>query len=886
MFSNVKGVLMNKRTKRLITLSLLLLFVSISAISLSKADVSLEVLVVGTDIDIDDAFVQRLELDPQFVFTFDSEVGTDISGYDSIIIYDYAPTSAEITLLNDTFTGGIAIFIFENLSSNATLLVSLGLATNSSGVVSDNSALPVPKDTNATHPIKDSIPWNSVPTITNYTTVPLDGTILVETSSTDTDSGVALISTNDDDRLVAFNMIPRFDKNPELLEWPYFNYMLYLTIMSINGEVADTYADWDYSPVPHSLATILLGVSVVVTIIVTVGGFVYSRRYSRNNKIEQKDLTEISKEETKKWEEVGMHRQLGGFLVQLFAGLLIILPNAVMTALIFPAFILPSPQAVGFYDYTIKFFEALWLFFDFGTSVVLVKFFSEHRVKKPEHAIKYVQLFVWFQMISGIAQLFLISFIGSMVFPRTFLAHMSWLFVTHAFFQWPAFFLVFMYLFQAMNRIDLFQILNLLLYAVLNITLQYLVIVLFRFTLGNNPIFGQGLAGAIGYSVGFYVIQVTTFFIGLIMFKRLGFSLKTIFRIDFTKAEIKEAFKFGTKWMMGAIMPPLGWFIQLFLLSTFLPNYTQQQGYFSIAWNFAMIVMLVGLFANGFLPAVSESYHAKKPALTRYYTLSSLKWSAYFDWFLVGSLLAVGARFIIGGAGPVWEPAGGLITWFLFFHAIGYFSWLGDWMFAGSDRPGWAAISWVIEQGLRAGLLAIFIPFNAQIMARLPPDTSPMVLIMFAYFPALIIKNIFMWIMIRRNDYFKFKWKDLYWQGLIAPLLSAAVIFGIMEGLCLLIWQEEIITSVVILLIGTLIALYIYAFVAGFFGAFDDNTLGELKTATEMAGGFKFMSKPLYKMSEWGAKISPFHNKFKVSIFDEASKEAMELTEEKTALVI
>jgi O-antigen/teichoic acid export membrane protein len=873
---------MNKRTKLSITISLLLLFVSLSATSLTNADVSLEILVVGTDID--DAFMKRLELDPQFVLTIDTEVGTDVSGYDSVLIFDYAPNPSE-TILLDSFTGGIAIFIFENLSADATLLSTLGLASGTSGVVSDNTALPVPKESNATHPIKDSIPWNSVPTITNYTTVPLAGTILVETSSTDTDAGLALISTNDDDRLIAFNMIPRFDKNPELIEWPYFNYMLYLTIMSINDEAVETYANWDYSPVPHTLETILLGVSVVLTVIVTLGGYVFSRRYSKNSKIEHKDLTEISKEETKKWEEVGMHRQLGGFLVQLFAGILIILPNAVMTALIFPAFILPSPQAVGFYDYTIKFFEALWLFFDFGTSVVLVKFFSEHRVKRPEHAIKYVQLFVWFQMISGIAQLFLISFIGSIVFPRTFLAHMSWLFVTHAFFQWPAFFLVFMYLFQAMNRIDLFQILNLLLYAVLNITLQYLIIILFRYTLGNNPIFGQGLAGAIGYSVGFYVIQFATFLIGLFMFKRLGFSLKTIFRIDFTWAEVKEALKFGTKWMMGAIMPPLGWFIQLFLLSRFLPNYTQQQGYFSIAWNFAMIVMLVGLFANGFLPAVSESYHAKKEVLTRYYTLSSLKWSAYFDWFLVGTLAAVGWRFIIGGAGAEWAPAGGLILWFLFFHAIGYFSWLGDWMFAGSDRPGWAAASWVIEQAIRAGLLAIFIPLNGPIMANFP-NSSPMILIMFAYFPALIIKNIFMWIMIRRNDYFKFKWKDLYWQGLIAPLISAGIIFGIMEGLFTLIWQGEIITSVVILLIGTLFGLYIFAFIASFFGAFDDNTLGELKTATEMAGGFKFMAKPLYKMSEWGAKISPLHNKFKVSIFEEAREEAKQLTEEKAALVI
>ncbi|MCE7741052.1 MAG: hypothetical protein GOP50_01215 [Candidatus Heimdallarchaeota archaeon] len=102
----------------------------------------------------------------------------------------------------------------------------------------------------------------------------------------------------------------------------------------------------------------------------------------------------------------------------------------------------------------------------------------------------------------------------------------------------------------------------------------------------------------------------------------------------------------------------------------------------------------------------------------------------------------------------------------------------------------------------------------------------------------------------------------------------------------MLIWQGEIITSVVILLIGTLIGLYLYAFIASFFGAFDDNTLKELKQATEMAGGFKFMAKPLYKMTEWGAKISPLHNKFQMSGFDEATVEAQQLTEEMKQLVI
>ncbi|GAH72087.1 unnamed protein product, partial [marine sediment metagenome] len=51
--------------------------------------------------------------------------------------------------------------------------------------------------------------------------------------------------------------------------------------------------------------------------------------------------------------------------------------------------------------------------------------------------------------------------------------------------------------------------------------------------------------------------------------------------------------------------------------------------------------------------------------------MSSIKWSSYFDWFLVAALITIGGRFIAGGAGAEWAPAIPLIIWFLFFHAIG-----------------------------------------------------------------------------------------------------------------------------------------------------------------------------------------------------------------------
>ncbi len=826
---------------------------------------------------------QRLSLDRKIQLDAQMSLPLSLSNYDGVILVDYVPSSEEInqiTLFSQT-GGGIFIIVGERISANATLLKALNITNNTIG--QPNGKITLPHVLNQADPLGSKIEWNSVPKISNSTIFSLNTQInvIIEDSNQN-----ALIFESLNNNILLMTIWPEEKYNAEFLQWPYYNYLLFLSeIKSIGESDFPTYSNWAYSPVPHTQDSIFLGLMVIIITLITIGGFVYSKKYSRENKISEKDLEAMSKviKTDQDWEDVGMHRQISGFLVQLFIGMLIILPNAIMTSLVFPLIILPSPQAAGFYDFTLRFFEALWLVFDLGTATVLVKYFAEHRVNKPQKAVRYIQIFIWYQMISGILQLFLVSFLGSLIFPRTFLAHMSWIFVTHAFFQWPAFFIVFILIFRAMNRIDIFQILNILLYGVFNITIQYFVIILFRLFLGPNIIFGDSLAGAIGYSVGNYVVRIATFLTGLWLFKRIGFSVRNLFRIDFNLDEIKESLVFGFKWAFGNMWVPLGWFLQVFLLAVFLPNYTEQQGFFSLAWGFAGIVMLVGLFAESMLGGVSESFHASKKKLTQYYALSAWKWGAYFDFFFVAVLMAIGPKFILGGAGEEWAGAAIIIPWLLIFHALGFLSWIGDWMFAGSDRPGWAAGSWIIEQVIRALLLILLVP-NHEFFSTI--FRSPLVAVMFAYIPALICKNIYMWFGIRKSEFFRFKWEDLIWQGVFAPIIGATITYGITSIMVTIIWQGEIITSVIILLLGTFPMIYIYSFIMGFLGGFDDNTLAEYKRATYMAKGVGILAKALYWVTEKGVNFSPIHGKFVISIYNEAAAEAKILTEEKKRLVI
>ncbi len=641
---------------KFVFLVLILFFATFTSFNLSRSSSQQTTRLLYLQNEDFSFLADHFAIDKQFSVDIQSSCPISLSIYDGIVLIDYVPSTSEITSLESYVQagGGLFICIGPSLTNNATFLQSLSLVTTPTGQAIDQRILPTITDVD--NPIISLIEWNSVPVIYNSTQFTLDTNARVLLDAFENE---ALIFESTNNNIVVMTIWPNEIANAEFIQWPYFNYLIFLLEMQINGVSAEglpSYADWLYSPVPHISDTIFIGIGVIITTLITLIGFLYARKYSRKNIIQQEDLEAMSEQisTNKEWEEVGMHRQISGFLVQLFIGMLIILPNAIMTSLVFPLVVLPSPQAAGFYDFTLRFFEALWLIFDLGTATVLVKFFSEHRVEHPQKAVRYVQIFIWYQMISGIMQLFLISFLGSFIFPRTFLAHMSWVFVTHAFFQWPAFFIVFMLIFRAMNRIDYHQILNILLYGVFNITLQYFVILTFRAVLGPNIIYGDSLAGAIGYSVGNYVVRIATFVVGLWMFKRLGFSVKSLFRVDFTWSEVKESLVFGTKWAFGNMWVPLGWFLQVFLLAMFLPNYTEQQGFFSLAFGFAAIVQLVGLFAESMLGGISEAYHSKRKVLTQYYAVTSLKWAAFFDFFFVAVLMAIGPRFILGGAGEEW----------------------------------------------------------------------------------------------------------------------------------------------------------------------------------------------------------------------------------------
>ena len=150
------------------------------------------------------------------------------------------------------------------------------------------------------------------------------------------------------------------------------------------------------------------------------------------------------------------------------------------------------------------------------------------------------------------------------------------------------------------------------------------------------------------------------------------------------------------------------------------------------------------------------------------------------------------------------------------------------------------------------------------------------------------MKGILLWIIVR----YKITTYKVYpFKTFLVPALAAIVNFLVLSIVGDLIWMiplgDLIINTAILFIIGIFGFIFFYAFLDGLFGGYDDNTINELERAANLVeGAIGVFPKALYKMAKLGTKISPFHNKFKIDIYEKAMEEAYELTLEKKVLKI
>ncbi len=663
------------------------------------------------------------------------------------------------------------------------------------------------------------------------------------------------------------------DVNPQIQEWAYYNYLIYHLVTRAAGRTPLSFADYPASPVPHARERNILFAIMALLLVTVAVVFWLVRRYSQKHPealeqiVADRSKFEVREEQTE-WSQVGFHRPLSGFLVALGMGLVLFIPLIIYQNLVLPVYILPSAQALGIWGRVTQFFALAWQFFDMGTSEAYIKFLAQYRVHDPKRGIKYGQMFVWWQALSGAVQVALVVAVASTLAPKSAYALYAWSIIIHSFIQIPGFYQVMRHSFNGLQRGDYSRILDIFL-TMIPMAVQPIFVGLMYAWGKSHPAMGGAMGGLLGLGMAAYAAELGAFLLGLYLYRRLGYNARVLFLAHFDWDTIKTGFKFGFFGMLGSIAWALGQAAEIAITQARLINYAEIWGNWGLAQNFVYAFNVASTLFDGAMAAISEAISNGKRILSQYYSVMMYKYGGMISAFLGAVLLAVADRFILGASGPEFARGALYVIPLAIWGAIQYPSWVGDQVQLGSNRPYLKSALVLGEQVLRV-ILALILIGRFQITG-----------LIIAYFIALLSKDIVAYFV---NHKLCFPQRFYFWQSLGAPLLAGAVHWALLRWLTGLIWQADQVSSVLIFFIGVLPSFPVYMFFYGLFGGWDQAALDEFKLAAGLTGFVRPLAWTMWAATALGARLSPLNNRFPITNRAAAMEEARKLTEERVRL--
>jgi O-antigen/teichoic acid export membrane protein len=293
-------------------------------------------------------------------------------------------------------------------------------------------------------------------------------------------------------------------------------------------------------------------------------------------------------------------------------------------------------------------------------------------------------------------------------------------------------------------------------------------------------------------------------------------------------------------------------------------------GNWVLAQNFVYGFNAIANLYEGMMPSISEAISHGKQILGQYYAAIAYKWGGILSAMLASMMIAVADRFIIGASGPQFVRAAAYAVPLLLWGAAQYGSWVSDMVQRGANKPWLIMVMVGLEQIIRISLAVVLLN-KLQINA-----------LILAYFVAIITKDVVAYFV---NNRVCFKQRFYFWQSIVAPLLAGLAHFGVLRWVTGFIWQGEQITSIIIFFIAIVPSYPLFAFFYALFGGWDEDTLSELHRAVGLSSFMKPLAWLFWAASTLGARLSPLHGRFPITIYQAALAEARLLENERVSLV-
>ncbi len=583
------------------------------------------------------------------------------------------------------------------------------------------------------------------------------------------------------------------------------------------------------------------------------------------------------------WEQVGFHRSLGGFLHNIVIGI-----ASTVVGLLFIGFLTgllyPFPEIQGYNKVANGFFFIIiYQIFDFGTAFGIQRFIAEYRIKDPKRMIQYVQFFIWYQMLTGLIQVTVISLVVIYIIRTSEYAYLTWLFLIICQKQWPGMLGTFGAVLEGMQLYNRTNILKFITSDVIQNITNVTFILLGRYLGAQNPMIGELMGAAMGTALGMYVDDFFAMAIGMKYLGKVlqpfGLRVRDLWELGFDKKVAKDCLWFG---FQVSIVPIFDSIIGVNILFLYLKGLPQYTSYVAIRDIASGVVGIVNLGTYGTTPLIAESYMNKKTKLASFYITSSIRWNGFLMWMMVAILIAfLPMVFQIILELPElsnYISAQAFIIPLLIHQLFRPFIDFPNGILIGTERVSFFTFIRVSEEILQLFFVWLFL-FGVQLQI-IWGFFGVVFILSFEHFFPRIIKMIACWVYIKKK---LFPIKINWWQTLIGPLFVSffVYLFGVLYYNTVFKSLLPIIgilpTAAFSLLFGlTMIPFLIYMPLTGFFGLWDDFNIKTFEKAVAISGPSKFLANLFYKSAKWGISHSPWHNKFKTP-WEEAEKEIDEL---------
>jgi hypothetical protein len=178
----------------------------------------------------------------------------------------------------------------------------------------------------------------------------------------------------------------------------------------------------------------------------------------------------------------------------------------------------------------------------------------------------------------------------------------------------------------------------------------------------------------------------------------------------------------------------------------------------------------------------------------------------------------------------------------------------------------------LLEQSIRITLMLLLL------------ERFQIVALIIAYFVGILVRGIVSFFV---ADKYCFPQRFYSWQSLASPVMAGVLQFAFLSLVAKLIWQNDEISSIILFFVALVPAMPVFFFFYALVGGWDKEGLDEVVDAGKMAEGF---IRPVIRVlfitpSLWGAKVSPLHNRFPITMRPAAILEAESLTAERVKLV-